>query len=44
MSFIYAIKHSIENDGQTYKYTNVYSDTKTLLYGASKLNWGEKNT
>lgn len=42
MSFIYAIKHSIENDGQTYKCTNVYCDTKTLLYGASKLNWGEK--
>lgn len=42
MSFIYAIKHTTEYEGDVYKCVDIYSDTKVLLEGTSKANWGDR--
>lgn len=42
MSFVYAIKHTIEYHGDVYKCTDIYSDTKVSLEGTSRANWGDR--
>lgn len=42
MSFVYAIKHTIEYDGDVLKCTDIYSDTKVSIEGTSKANWGDR--
>lgn len=40
MSFVYARKYTKEYGGCVYRFTDIYSDTKILLEGTSRLNWG----
>lgn len=42
MSFVYAKKYTTEYEGGVHKRIDIYSDTKVLLEGTSKANWGDR--
>ena len=42
MSFVYAVKGSIDYNGDIQEFTHIYSDTKVSLVGVCKDNWGDR--